>query len=147
MASLNKVQLIGNLGRDPEMRYSTNGQAQTKVSVATSRSYKKNEEWVEETEWHNIVIWGEKGERFAEQLRKGSKVYLEGSLKTTNWDDKTHEGVKHYKTEVVVDRFINLSGKGDLNEGSFEAPSGGFGGGSAPRSTSARPGDLDDLPF
>jgi single-strand DNA-binding protein len=148
VASLNKVQLIGNLGRDPELRYSANSQAVANFSMATSRSYKKNDEWQEETEWHSIVMWGDKAERFVEQCHRGSRVYVEGYLKTRSWEDKELKGrdgnpLKHYKTDIVADRFINLSGKGEASDGEFQSTEPG--GASVP--TPAGRDVLEDLPF
>src|ERR1035437_6227694 len=99
--SLNKAMIIGNLGRDPEMRYTPNGQAVTHVTVAVNRNYKDaSGEWKEETEWFRVVAWGPLAERTAENLRKGRKVYVEGRLQTRTWDDK--DGQKHYTTELVA---------------------------------------------
>ena len=88
--SLNKAMIIGNLGRDPEMRYTPNGQAVTQFTVAVNRNYKDaNGEWKEETEWFRVVAWGPLAERTAEYLRKGRKVYVEGRLQTRNWEART----------------------------------------------------------
>jgi single-strand DNA-binding protein len=156
VADLNKVLLIGRLGRDPEMRYVASGQAVTQMSVATSRNWKKDDEWQEETEWSRVVIWGQTGERAAEQLRKGSRVYVEGRMQTRSYDDQK-SGTKKYTTEVVADRFINLDPK---QGGEFqpEAPSGyepnmrptGAPAGGRPAAAAAPApydADLDDLPF
>lgn len=143
--SLNKVMLIGNLGRDPELRYTPAGQAVANFSVATSRSYKdkKTDEWQEETEWNNITVWGDKADKAATDLRKGSKVYIEGRLKTENWADKTHPEIKHYKTSVIADNYINLDPRGQQQGGEFVAPGGGF-----QSATASGPvDDLGDLPF
>src|SRR5664279_4016663 len=92
--SLNKAMIIGNLGRDPEMRYTPNGQAVTQFTVAVNRSYRVGEEWKEETEWFRVVAWAQLAERTAEHLRKGNKVYVEGRLQTRSWEDK--DGQKRY---------------------------------------------------
>jgi len=134
--SVNKVIIVGNAGRDAEMRYSASGQPQTQFSVATSRSFKKDEEWQEETTWFNVTVWGNRAESAANNIKKGSKVYVEGRLRTYEVEK---EGVKQYRWEVVADQAFSLSGKAEQPEGTFAAPSGGF---KAPDPTS-----LDDLPF
>jgi|TARA_B100000767_G_scaffold261595_1_gene273376 single-strand DNA-binding protein len=103
MAGINKVILIGNLGRDPEMRYTPNSIAVCSFSIATSETYKdKNSgERITQTEWHNIVLWRGLAETSEKYLRKGSKVYIEGKLKTRKWDDK--QGITRYSTEIVAD--------------------------------------------
>ena len=107
--SLNKCMIIGNLGRDPEMRYTPGGQAVTQFSVATNRNYRDQQgEWQSETEWFRVVVWGDRGERAAEYLRKGHKVYVEGRIQTRQWEDQS--GNKRYTTELIADR-LGLSGK------------------------------------
>jgi len=103
MSGINKVILIGNLGRDPEMRYTPNSIAVCSFSIATSETYKdKNSgERITQTEWHNIVLWRGLAETSEKYLRKGSKVYIEGKLKTRKWDDK--QGITRYSTEIVAD--------------------------------------------
>jgi single-strand DNA-binding protein len=99
--SLNKAMIIGNLGRDPEMRYTPSGQAVTQFTVAVNHSHKDaSGEWKEETEWFRVVAWGPLAERTAENLRKGRKVYVEGRLQTRNWEDK--DGQKRYTTELIA---------------------------------------------
>ena len=98
--SLNKAMIIGNLGRDPEMRYTQNGQAVTQFTVAVNRNYKDaSGEWKEETEWFRVVAWAALAERTAEYLRKGRKVYVEGRLQTRTWEGQ--DGQKHYTTELI----------------------------------------------
>ena len=105
--SLNKAMIIGNLGRDPEMRYTPSGQAVTQFTVAVNRNYKgQNGEWQEETEWFRVVVWGQQAERAAEYLRKGNKVYIEGRLQTRQWEDQS--GQKRYTTELVANQVTNL---------------------------------------
>lgn len=147
MASVNKVILVGNLGRDPEMRYSPSGQAKAEFSLATSRSWKKDDEWQEESTWHNVVIWGQRAERAAEQLRKGMQAYVEGRIDNRSWDDPENPGKKKYRSEVVADVVYKMGRRDDDQQdaGSFEAPAGGFGA-PAPRSKTAVE-DLGDLPF
>ena len=103
MAGINKVILIGNLGRDPEMRYTPNGIAVCSFSLATSETYKDKTsgERISQTEWHNIVLWRGLAETSEKYLRKGSKVYIEGKLKTRKWDD--NQGITRYSTEIVAD--------------------------------------------
>ena len=105
--SLNKAMIIGNLGRDPEMRYTPNGQAVTQFTVAVNRNYKgANGEWKEETEWFRVVVWGPLAERTAERIHKGNKVYVEGRLQTRNWEGQ--DGQKHYTTELIAQTVTSL---------------------------------------
>ena len=101
--SLNKCMIIGNLGRDPEMRYTPSGQAVTQFTVATNRRWRdQQDEWQEETEWFRVVVWGQQAERVAERLRKGNKVYIEGRIQTRQWEDQS--GQKRYTTELIANR-------------------------------------------
>src|SRR5512135_657848 len=112
MASLNKVMLIGNLGKDPEVRYTTSGTAVASFSLATSERFKnKNGEWEEKTEWHNITLWSRLAEIAGEYLSKGKTVYIEGRLQTRKWQDR--DGRDRYTTEIVGEKMQMLSGKGD----------------------------------
>ena len=114
--SLNKVMLIGRLGRDPELRYLDNNVGVARFSIATSESYKDNQgQRVEKTEWHNIVVWRKLAEIAGNYLKKGSLVYIEGKLRTRSWDDKS--GEKKYATEVVADDFRMLERKGESDSG------------------------------
>ncbi|HXF44750.1 MAG TPA: single-stranded DNA-binding protein [Burkholderiaceae bacterium] len=118
MASVNKVILIGNLGRDPETRYSPDGAAITNVSIATSRKYKDaSGQLQEETEWHRVVFFGRLAEIAGEYLRKGRPVYVEGRLKTRKWTDK--EGNDKYSTEIVAENMQMLGSR--EGGGSFDA--------------------------
>ncbi len=111
MAAVNKVVLIGNLGKDPELRRTQSGSAVVSFSIATTEKYKdKQGQQKEETEWHNITAWNKQAEVMAQYLRKGSTVYIEGKLRTRSWEDN---GVKKYKTEVLVREFQFLDGKQD----------------------------------
>jgi single-strand DNA-binding protein len=123
MASLNKVHLIGNLGRDPEVRYTPNGNAVCNVSIATTRQWKNKDsgERQEETEWHRVVFYDRLAEIAGEYLRKGRPVYVEGRLKTRKWQDK--DGKDQYTTEIVANEMQLL--------GSREGMGGGSGGGSS----------------
>lgn len=137
--SLNKCMIIGNLGKDPEMRYTPSGSAVTQMSVATNRSWRDQAgEWQSETEWFRVVIWGEKAERAAETLRKGHKVFIEGRMQTRQWEDQS--GAKRYTTELIADRFSSLERKESSDPGP-EEPAGVR---QQPSSTAA---DFDDLPF
>jgi single-strand DNA-binding protein len=110
--SLNKVMLIGNLGKDPEIKYTPSGVPVAKFSIATNESYKdKGGEWQERTEWHNIVAWQRLAEIIGEYVKKGSKLYVEGRLQTSSWEDK-QSGEKKYKTEIVATSILLLGGRG-----------------------------------
>ncbi len=116
MASLNKVMLIGNLGKDPEVRYTTSNQAVASFSLATSEKFKnKTGEWEERTEWHNITLWGRLAEIAKDYLAKGKTVYIEGRLQTRKWQDK--DGRDRYTTEIVGDKMQMLGGRGDSQGG------------------------------
>lgn len=132
MASVNKVILLGNLGRDPETRYTTGGDAVTNLRIATSEQWKdKSGEKQERTEWHSVVLFGRQAEVAGEYLKKGRSVYIEGRLQTRKYTDK--EGVEKYSTEIVADRMQLLGGRG---EGGSDAEFGGSAtssGGGAPR--------------
>jgi single-strand DNA-binding protein len=132
MASVNKVILIGNLGRDPEVRYAPSGSAIANITLATTRSWKdKNSgEKVDETEWHRVVFYDRLAEIAGEYLKKGKQVYIEGRLKTRKWTDK--DGVEKYTTEVIANEMTML--------GSREGMGGGDeGGGYARERPAARP--------
>lgn len=108
---INKVILVGNLGNDPDVRYTANGAAVSNISIATSESWKDKEsgEQVEKTEWHRVVFFGKLAEIVAEYLKKGSQVYVEGRLQTRKWQDK--EGNDKYTTEIVANEMQMLGGK------------------------------------
>ncbi len=118
MASVNKVILIGNLGRDPEVRYTPSGSAVCNVTVATSRSWKSKEsgEKVEETEWHRVVFYDRLAEIAGEYLKKGRSIYVEGRLKTRKWTDK--DGVDKYTTEVIAQEMNMLGSREGMGGGS-----------------------------
>jgi len=157
---VNKVILVGNLGRDPEVRYSANGQAIANVTIATTESWKdKNTgEKQEKTEWHRIVFFGRLGEIVGEYLKKGAQIYVEGRLQTRKWQDK--EGKDRYTTEIVANEMQMLGSKGGAASGDYagqsssqptsqsssqsssQAPS------SAPATQAAGTDDFDDdIPF
>jgi len=115
---LNKVMVIGHLGRDPEMRYTPSGRPVTTFSVATSRSWHSAEgERHEETEWFNVVSWGSLAEICNQHLRKGQQVYVEGRLQTRRWEDG--EGNKHFTTELVAKEMIILSDRRDIDTDAY----------------------------
>ena len=153
---VNKVILIGNLGKDPETRYMPSGSAVTNLTLATSESWKDKQtgENQERTEWHKVAMFGKLAEIAAEYLRKGSQVYIEGKLRTRKWQDK--EGKDRWTTEIVADEMNMLGGKpGGASAGAAGAAaasggsSGGSGGGrAAVNDSGAPPGDFDDdIPF
>ena len=127
MASVNKVILLGNLGRDPETRYTTGGDAVTNLRIATSEQWKdKSGEKQERTEWHTVVLFGRQAEIAGEYLKKGRSVYIEGRLQTRKYTDK--DGVEKYATEIVADRMQLLGGREGGSGGDTEFAGGGGGG-------------------
>jgi single-strand DNA-binding protein len=127
--SVNKVLLIGNLGKDPEVRFTAGGQAVARFPVATSEVWNDREgQRQERTEWHNVVVWGKQAETCGQYLAKGRQVYVEGSIRTRQYDDK--DGNKRYITEVNAQRVQFLGGRG----------------GDAPRGAGRGPGEVDDMP-
>ncbi len=115
MSSVNKVILIGRLGKDPETRYMTNGEAVTNVSLATSDTWKdKSGEKQEKTEWHNLVAYKRTAEVMGEYLKKGSMIYVEGKLQTRKWQDK--DGKDRYTTEIMVHEMHMLGGKSESTD-------------------------------
>lgn len=151
MASLSKVMIIGNLGRDPEMRYTPSGRPVTEFSVAVNQSTKNQQtgEWVEATDWFRVTVWGDRAERTAEQLRKGNRVFVEGRFRTREFEAR--DGQKRISLEVTADSVVSLEARGrDDTEGGFAAPAGGYGGDQPVRPVRQAPpadDDLDDLPF
>jgi single-strand DNA-binding protein len=159
---VNKVILVGNLGKDPEVRYTSGGQAVANLRIATSRSWtdKQSGQRKEETEWHDVEVWGKQAEQCGEYLAKGRQVYVEGRLKTDKWQDK-QSGQERSKVKVVADtvRFLGGRGAGGAGAGGgsgrggpgpADEPPGGFeddggqGGGGGPGGGGAGP---DDIPF
>ena len=154
--SVNKVILIGNLGRDPEVRHTQDGSPIVNMSVATSETWRDRNsgERRERTEWHRVVIFNERlGEVAQKYLHKGSKVYLEGQLQTRKWTDQ--QGVEKYSTEVVMNKFRGeltmLDSRSDGGGGDYAGSTGGgasSGGGGEPASEPSGGGDIDDeIPF
>ncbi|MBE9529002.1 MAG: single-stranded DNA-binding protein [Proteobacteria bacterium] len=150
MAGVNKAILVGNLGADPEMRYTPGGLAVANFTLATSEN-RTNKEGTKETktEWHKLVAFGKLAEICGEYLHKGKQVYIEGRIQTRNWEDK--EGNKRYTTEIVANQMQMLGSRGDSGGGgsSYGGGGGGQGGGGAQSggTDSAPPADLDDIPF
>ena len=152
---VNKVILVGNLGKDPETRYMPSGSAVTNLTLATSESWKDKQtgENQERTEWHKVAMFCKLAEIAAEYLRKGSQVYIEGKLRTRKWQDK--EGKDRWTTEIVADEMNMLGGKGGGASAGASAPgsaaasgSGSGSGRAAVNDSGAPPGDFDDdIPF
>ena len=158
--ALCKAMIIGNLGSDPEMRYTPNGRAVTQFNVAVNQSTKNQQtgEWIEETDWFRVSVWGDRAERMAESLRKGNKVFVEGRFKSREFEGK--DGEKRTSLDVISDNVISLQARGQSDDGGTftGAPvaagaasgggggfsGGGAGGGSRPPADDT---DLDDLPF
>ncbi len=150
MASVNKVILVGNLGRDPETRYNPEGGAICNISVATTDTWKDKAsgEKQERTEWHRVVFFNRLAEIAGEYLKKGSQVYVEGSLRTRKWQDK--EGQERYTTEIVADRMQMLGSRSGMGDASAREPreSGGEPAKGAAKKPAGGLNDLDDdIPF
>ena len=150
---INKVILVGNLGRDPETRYTPEGAAITNLALATSESWKDKQsgEMQERTEWHRVVMYGRLAEIAAEYLKKGAKVYIEGKLRTSKWQDKA-TGADKYSTDIVAAEMQMLDGKGGASNGgsSYNAPSSSQQSSRAqemPESTGSNDSFDDDIPF
>ncbi len=160
--ALCKVMIIGNLGSDPEMRYTPSNRAVTQFNVAVNQSTKNQQtgEWVEETDWFRVSVWGDRAERMAESLRKGNKVFVEGRFKTREFEGR--DGQKRTSLEITADSIVNLERRVRDEEGSFAAPAAGSfggagsgadgggsggGGGVQPTRPPADDTDMDDLPF
>ena len=151
---VNKVILVGNLGKDPEVRYTSGGQAVANLRIATSRSWtdKQSNQRKEETEWHDVEVWGKQAEQCGEFLAKGRQVYVEGRLKTDKWQDK-QSGQERSKVKVVADTVRFLGGRGAGGAGGAaggggrpmaDEPPGGF---DEPDSGGPGGGGPDDIPF
>lgn len=157
---VNKVILIGNLGKDPEVRSTPGGQPVASFSIATSRRWRdKNNQKQEQTEWHNIVVWGKLAEVVGKYLVKGKQVYIEGRLQTRSWDDR-NTGEKKFRTEVVCENLQmlgkgdgggggggNYGGGGESSYGGGGSYGGGYGGGSYDSGGYGGGDDEDDIPF
>jgi single-strand DNA-binding protein len=165
--ALCKVMIIGNLGSDPEMRYTPTNRAVTQFNVAVNQSTKNQQtgEWVEETDWFRVSVWGDRAERMAESLRKGNKVFVEGRFKTREFEGR--DGQKRTSLEITADSIVNLERRNRDDEGAFgcqaagsfsgggapagagpgDGGGGGAGGGVRPTRPASDDTDLDDLPF
>ena len=145
--SVNKVILIGNLGKDPEIRHLENGVAVANFSIATSENYKdrKTGEKVSQTEWHNIVAWRGLAEIAEKYLKKGAKVYIEGKLKTRTWQDK--EGNNRYSTEVITDNLTMLGSAAESMASSNQVITVENESKPSPEKEFSSPDENDDLPF
>ena len=147
---LNRVELIGNLGQDPEIKYTQSGTAVVNLSVATNERRKVGDNWEDVVEWHRVVVWAKTAEACNEYLRKGSQVYIDGKLQTRKWEDR--EGNERYTTEINANRVMFLSkeggsgaGGGSYNDGpSNRAPSDGIPSGG---NDGIPQGGGDDIPF
>jgi single-strand DNA-binding protein len=159
MKSVNKVILVGNLGKDPEIKYTPQGKAVAKFSLATNERYKdKDGQWQDRTEWHNIVLWERLAEIAGEYLKKGGKVYIEGRIRTDSWDDK-QTGQKKYMTNIIGNEIVLLSGRGESSGGGEQSSRGASGGNNfdqrspepehatATASASGSPITDEDIPF
>ena len=145
MGSVNKVILVGNLGRDAELRYTPGGAAVATLNLATTEVWNdKNQQRQEKTEWHRVVLWGKQAESLQEYLTKGKQIYVEGRLQTRQWDDK--DGNKRYTTEIKADRITLLGGGGGrgggMDRGASHHPAAS--GGEEPP---VEPITDDDIPF
>ncbi len=149
MASVNKVILVGNLGRDPELRYTPGGSAVANFTLATNEKWRdKDGNNQERTEWHRIVVWNRTAENCAQYLHKGSSVYLEGKLQTREWEDK--DGHKRYTTEINALTVQFLGGRGGTSGGGGGDDDDDDGGGSSSSSSPESPNDAppgEDVPF
>jgi single-strand DNA-binding protein len=154
MASLNKVMLIGNAGKDAELRYLSTGTPKSEFSLAVNnRRRNPAGEWEDQTEWFNIVIFGDQAERVSQYITKGKPLYVEGRLQTRNWDDD--QGVKHYRTEIIVNTLQLLGSREGGGAGAARDDWGDGGGAGARPARSGYSGargaagetDPDDLPF
>ena len=150
--ALCKVMIIGNLGADPEMRYTPSGRPVTQFNVAVNQSTKNQQtgEWIEETDWFRVSVFGDRAERAAEQLRKGNRVFVEGRFRTREFEGQ--DGQKRTSLDVTADNVISIDRKGRDDDGAFAgAPAGAPAGAGVASGGSSRPpaddSDLDDLPF
>lgn len=145
MADLNKVMILGNVGRDPEIRYTANGSATTEFTVAANRNFRRpNGEWEKQTEWFTVIAWNKLAENVSQNLQKGDRVYVEGRLQTRSWDGQ--DGNKRYKTEVIADRVLPqgrrqpaMNGEGGYRPAAI--------GGNGDYGSDSDMTDPDDLPF
>ncbi len=153
--SVNKVILLGNLGKDPEVKYTPQGKPVAKFSLATNERYKdKDGNWQDRTEWHNIVLWERLAEIAGEYLKKGSKVYIEGRIRTDSWDDK-QTNQKKYMTNIIGNELVLLGGRGEAGGGESASRGVAAGGNNfdqrtpepEPASATSSPISDEDIPF
>jgi len=140
--SVNKVILVGNVGQDPEVKYTAGGVPVAKLSLATNERFKdKNDAWQDRTEWHSVVAWQRLAEVVGEYVRKGAKLYVEGKLQTSTWEDK-QSGERKYRTEIVARDIVLLGARDNREEAKTEAP------GEESNAEQIAPGVADsDIPF
>ena len=120
--SVNKVILVGNVGQDPEVKYTASGVPVAKLSLATTERFKdRNDQWQDRTEWHSVVAWQRLAEIVGEHVRKGSKLYVEGKLQTSTWEDRQN-GEKKYRTEIVAWDIVLLGSRDNRQKGRGEIP-------------------------
>lgn len=150
---INEVRLLGNVTNDPDLRFTPSGTAVLSFGMATNRRYQKDNEWTDDTTFHNVIVWGQRGQSVAQRIKKGTKVHVSGRIQTRSWDG--NDGKKNYRTEIVADNVILIARYGDGSDGI--TPS------SSPSQQSSAPGDAnlpkekaaaaqpsidpDDLPF
>ncbi|MDX2051094.1 MAG: single-stranded DNA-binding protein [Polyangiaceae bacterium] len=152
---LNRVMLLGNLGQDPELKVTGGGQSVLKLRLATPERYlDKNKSWQERTEWHSVVVWGKRAEALSKFLTKGSRIFVEGGIRSSSYDDK--DGQKRYRTEIVANNIILAGGGGGGRSGGGGAPRGDESSGSSHAGSSHDAnyddadyggGSDDDIPF
>ena len=150
--ALSKIQIIGNLGRDPELRYTPNGRPVASFTVAVNQSTKNQQtgEWIESTDWFRVSVWGDRGERVAENLRKGSRVFVDGRFKAREYE--ANDGQKRMSLDITADTVLGLD-KREQAEGTFTGAPGGPGAPGAPggpqggRSGGFDDTEIDELPF
>lgn len=145
MAGVNKVILVGHLGKDPEIRHLEGGASVANFTLATSETYTRDGKKVEQTEWHNIVVWRGLADVAAKYLKKGELVYVEGKLRTRTYDDKN--GTKRYVTEIVADNFNMLGKRGNSGDESSDNPSHKSASDYQEPQVDYSPDSSDDLPF
>ena len=145
--ALSKIQIIGNLGRDPELRYTPNGRPVASFTVAVNQSQKNQQtgEWIESTDWFRVSVWGDRGERVAENLRKGSRVFVDGRFRTREYE--ANDGQKRISLDITADTVLGLD-KREAAEGTFAgAPAGAAAPAGGGRSGGFDDTEIDELPF
>jgi single-strand DNA-binding protein len=147
--AFSKIQIVGNLGRDPELRYTPNGRPVTEFSVAVNQSTKNQQtgEWVEATDWFRVSVWGDRAERAAENLRKGARVLVDGRFRTREYETK--DGRKGLSLEITADTVLSLDRREGAEGGTFSGAPAGAAGGAGPASPRGGADDteIDELPF